>query len=784
MQKTLFFIIGILFLFLFVANADNENKDDKKTISGYIKDAETGEELIGATIYIKELKSGTTTNVYGYYALTLEPGKYNFVFSFIGYEKKELTIVLDKNITTNIELKKSMQTTEEVVVKAKRKNENIVSNEMSVVKLQSDVIKKIPALMGEVDVIKAIQLMPGVQSPGEGSSGFTVRGGSSDQNLVLLDEAAVYNASHLMGFFSVFNNDAIKSVKLYKGDIPAEYGGRLSSLLDIRMKDGNMKRLSGTGGIGTISSRFTLEGPIKKDTASFVISGRRSYADIFLPFAKEQDARDSKLYFYDLNAKGNYIINDKNRLFLSAYMGRDVFQFGSEDPFNINWGNQTFTARWNHLFSQKLFSNFTFLRSNFDYGLGQDSPSFGFEWNSKLEDYSLRADFGYYLNPNNTIRFGVQTIFHMFTPGIARGVGEETIFNEVRVPGSNALETAFFVSNEQQVTPLLALDYGIRYSIFNNIGTATVYTLNDSYEVTDTIDYNKGDFFNIYDGIEPRIGMKYVLNPVSSIKANYSHTIQYLHLASNTTIGSPLDVWIPSSPNIAPQKADQFAIGYFRNFMDDMLETSVEIYYKTMKNQVDFKDHAQLMLNPRLEAEIRTGEALAYGVELFVRKQEGKLTGWISYTYSKADRKIPEINNGDFYPASYNKLHDVSIVANYSLNERIDFSANWVYSSGLPVTLPTGRFNYNNMVAPVYSDRNSYNMPAYHRLDLAMTLQNKKNKDRRFKSEWVFSIYNAYYRKNPYMITLQSEDYDSNVKYAEMVYLFPIIPAITYNFKF
>ncbi len=774
MKKTL-----LLFFLLFFAGTIFAQ--EKHTISGYVKNSE-GEELIGATIYVKPLSSGTITNVYGFYSLTLPEGNYELEYTYLGFKPKLIEIDLKKNTSLNVTLDQQSKEIEEVTISAKRKNENVKTVEMSTVKLQTKQIKRIPALMGETDVIKAIQLLPGVQSPGEGSSGFNVRGGSVDQNLILLDEATVYNASHLMGFFSVFNNDAINDLKLYKGDIPARYGGRLSSLLDIRMKEGNRKKIHGTGGIGTISSRLTLEGPIFTEDASFVLSGRRSYADLFLLFSKDEDLRKNKLYFYDLNTKLNYRINQKNRLFLSGYFGRDVFDY--DDLFGFNWGNTTGTLRWNHLFSEQVFSNFSLIISDYDYELGETSTASGFLWTSNLIDIKLKADFNYYPNPSNTIKFGVGATYHHFNPGYARGLGDSTMYNSLQMPTSNAMEYVAYISNEQKITDNFSLNYGLRGTVFQNMGATTVYNFDGEYNTIDSTKYKKGEIFNTFFGLEPRLSLRYSLTEKASVKASYSRTKQYLHLASNSTAGSPLDVWLPASPNIEPQLANQYAIGYFRNFFDDKLEASMEVYYKKMDNQIDFKDHAEILLNPELEGEFRIGEATSYGLELMLRKQIGDLTGWISYTYSKTERLIPEINNGKAYPASYDRPHNIAMVGNYDITKKWSLAANWIYTSGAPVTFPTGRYEYQGMIVPIYSGRNEYRMEPYHRLDISINYKTKEESSKGFRSEINLSVYNVYNRKNAWMINFSQDEENPSVTIAEKIYLFPIIPSITYNFYF
>lgn len=773
----LFLIQGIVLK----AEGGDESKT-RHTISGYIKDSANGEDLIGATIYVEELKTGTTTNVYGYFALTLIPGTYNLKISYIGFEDQKKTIQLQADLTWNIEMKVANQELEEIVVTSTAINDNITNTEMSAIDLDVQTIRKIPAFMGEVDVIKAIQLLPGVQTVAEGGSGFSVRGGSIDQNLIQLDEATVYNASHLMGFFSVFNNDAIKDVKLYKGDIPASSGGRLSSLLDVRMKDGNSKKFSATGGIGTISSRLTLEGPIVKDKVTYIISGRRTYADLFLRLSSNPDFNNNVLYFYDLNAKVNWEANENNRFYASAYYGDDIFK---NPDFIMGWGNRTFSFRWNHLFSKKLFSNVTAVYSNFDYELGvPEGSAESFEWLARMKDYGVKADLNYYFNSKNTLRFGGSTIYHKFDPGTAKGLGEDAFFTEYAVQQSNAVESGLYVSNEQKIGARLSLKYGVRFSFFQNVGSATIYNYDDNSEKIDSTNYASGVFFSPYSGLEPRFGATYILNEVSSIKASYSRTRQYIHLAQNSTAGTPLDVWFPSSPNVKPQIADQFALGYFRNFKDNKIETSVEAYYKYIQNAIDFKDFAELLLNREYEGELRFGEAWAYGIELLVKYDFKKLSGWVGYTYSRTEKKINGINNNEKYLAGHDKPHDVSIVLNYEASQRISIGATWVYNTGSAVTFPTGKFEFGNKPTPLYSNRNDYRLPDYHRLDLAVTLRCKDKPNRKFYHEWNFSLYNAYGRKNPWVINFVEDPTNPNESYAEMTYLFSFIPSVTFNFKF
>ncbi len=777
-KKKIFTLIVILFAIL----VTNVTASETFTISGFITDSKDGESLPGATIYIKSLNLGTSSNNYGYYSISIPSDKYDISYSFLGYTDTTIAINLTHDTTINIEMISTSEQLREVVITEQSANANITNLQMSVNKITSKTIQAIPALMGEVDLIKALQLLPGVKPVAEGSSGLSVRGGSPDQNLILLDEAIVYNSGHLMGFFSVFNNDAVKSVELYKGDLPARYGGRLASLIDVRMKDGNIKEFHGNGGIGLISSRLMLEGPIAKNKASFMVAARRSYADIFLLLAKDENLRNNTLYFYDFNGKVNYNINKNNRVFLSGYMGKDVFKNGM---FGMNWGNSTGTIRWNHIFHDKLFSNSAFVASKFNYDLGiPEGNERAFNWGSSLTDYNLKSDFTWYFNSDNTVTFGISVLHHTFFPGTIEGIGEESFITKYSLPNNYALESAIYLGNEQKLNSLILLKYGIRISMFNNIGPATIFNYDDAGAVIDSSTYSKGDFFNTYAGFEPRLGIVFLLNETSSLKASYSKNMQYIQQAQNSTAGSPLHIWFPASPNILPQIGHQVALGYFRNFNNGVFETSVEAYYKVTNNAIDFKDHADLLLNKYMEGEMLRGIGWSYGTELMVKKTTGKLTGWASYTLSKSIREIKGINNDNPYASPYDRPNDISIVANYILNKYISFGATWVYSTGQPVTFPVGRFEYNNTIIPVYSDRNSYRMPDYHRLDLSVTFTPKNKHGKKWHNEFNISVYNAYNRHNAYMINFRSEPDNPDVTYAEMTYLFGIIPSFTYNFNF
>jgi hypothetical protein len=775
----MYYIRYVSLLLLLITTSLQLSAQSRYTLSGYLKDKKNGETLIGATVYVKETKQGIVTNPYGFYSISLPKGEYTVTITFVGYNKVEKKVSLTSNTILNEELGSENIQMEQVIVTSTRKDENVSRTQMGMAKIDPRKLSSLPVLMGESDIMKSIQLMPGVQTASEGSSGFSVRGGSTDQNLILLDEAPVYNASHLMGFFSVFNSDAIKDATLYKGDIPAANGGRLSSLLDIRMKDGNRKEYHVNGGIGIISSRLTVEGPIKKDKGSFIISARRTYADMFLKLSKDSMMRQNQLYFYDVNAKANYDINDNNRLFVSAYFGRDFAGFGKD--FSFSWGNATVTTRWNHVFSSKLFSNLTLIYSNYQYNLGNSNAKPTFKWRSNLEDVGLKYDFTLYQGANNTIKFGLASTLHFIQPGIFKVDGKKSDF---QTTDSRAIENAVYLQDEQKLGEKLTLIYGLRLSSFHNMGPGSTYTINKSFEVTDTVSHGKGSIYHSSFGLEPRFSANYRLDETSSIKAAYSRTRQYLQLASNSAAGSPLDVWFSASAYVKPQVSDQVGLGYFRNFEDNAYELSVEGFYKWMQNQIDFKDNADLLLNNQLEKELRFGKAKSYGVEIFARKNTGNLTGWISYTLSKATRKFADINQGKSYNANYDHPNNLNVVLTYKLTKRAELTSSWTYYSGTPITYPTMRFGYGNMNLPIYGDKNASRLPDYHRLDLSLTIKNKRKPGQRWESEWNFAVYNAYNRGNAYSVYFETDEKDqSKIKTYKMV-MFPIIPSVTYNFKF
>jgi outer membrane receptor for ferrienterochelin and colicin len=786
-------VVRNLFLFLFFSLFVFQVSAQKKhTISGYIKDGSTGESSVGATVYVKELLKGTTTNIYGFYSITIPEGDYTLVISYIGFENIEHQIKLDKNIRINEEIKPTVITTDEFTVTGEREDQNTNETVMSTVKLDVEKVKTLPAIFGEIDVLKTIQLLPGVQSAGEGNSGFYVRGGGPDQNLILLDGAVIYNASHLFGFFSVFNADAIKDVELIKGGMPAEYGGRLSSVLNISMNEGNMKEYKVDGGIGVISSRLTVQGPIKKDTASFIISARRTYAgDIAKLFiSKNSKFSGSNYYFYDLNAKVNYIMSEKDRLYLSGYFGRDVFVFNNaDDGFGMKtpWGNSIASLRWNHLFNDKLFLNTSLIYTNYKFEVGLEQDQFEFKLFSGITDWNAKLDFNYLPSILHNVKFGMNYTFHKFVPSNATARSGEVDFNTGDIIKNYANDVAIYLSDDWDINENLRIHGGLRYSLFQHIGPFKRYNNNEFGNPVDTIIYKTGETVKLYQGLEPRFTIRYSLNESSSIKASFAQNYQYIQLASFASVSLPTDVWVPSSDKVKPQFSTQYAVGYFKNFNDNKFETSVEVYYKTMKNQVEYKDGALPEDNAgnNVDNSFTFGEGWSYGAEFFVKKRFGKLNGWIGYTWSKTEKQFDEINNGNKFYARYDRRHDASIVLNYDISKRLTLGATWVYATGNALTLPISRYTINGQVVSEYGDRNAYRMDAFHRLDVALTLKGKETK--KFKSSWNFSIYNLYNRKNPYFIYFANEGsvFDGTLDVqAKQVSLFGIIPSITWNFSF
>ncbi|UKN03359.1 TonB-dependent receptor [Paracrocinitomix mangrovi] len=784
----------LLFALICTISAISWSQDEKYTLSGTLKDASSGEDIIGARIGVVELPgTGTITNVYGFYSLTLPKGDYHIYYKSVGFDVDTFAIKLDKDVVNNLELNPAGRTLKKVDVTAEKLDQNVKSAEMGVDKLSMTDIENIPVLFGEKDPLKTIQLLPGVKSAGEGNSGFYVRGGGADQNLVLLDGAPVYNASHLLGFFSVFNSDALKDIKLYKGAAPAEFGGRLSSVLDIHMKEGNLKKFSMSGGIGLISSKLTLEAPIVKDKGSFIVSGRRTYADLFLAFSDNPAAENSILYFYDLNAKANYRLGEKDRLFVSGYFGRD--KFGFADQFGFDWGNSTATLRWNHIYGDKLFGNMSFVFSNYNYKIKFGADDETFEVGSEIQDFNLKKDFDWFINNNNTLSFGANVIHHTFRPGEIE-TGDGIGFEVFDVQETYSIESAAYASNEHKIGKRITLVYGLRGSNFTQVGPGDIITFDKQGNVTDISNYGKWEQVRTYWGLAPRFTSSFLLDEKSSIKLGYSRTYQYLHLISNSTASSPTDIWLPSSVNIKPQISDQGSIGYFRNFLDNQLEFSTEMYYKYMQNVIDYRDGAEVTLNPAVEGELLFGIGRAYGVEFLLKKRRGKFTGWVSYTLSRTEKKFTEINSNNWFPARQDRTHDISIVGMYNINDQFTVSATWVYYTGNAVTFPSGKYEIDGHVVNYYSERNGYRMPDYHRADIGMTFYHKKYKEiedpetgeikqvpKKWLSSWNFSIYNLYARENAFSITFE-ENAETGQTEAVQLALFKIVPSISYNFKF
>ena len=768
------------------------------SISGTIKDKGSGETLFGAAVFILDSSIGTTTNEYGFYSITAPEGSYTIVVSYMGFDDVIEEIILNSDQNLNIEVTESSTQLNEIVLKTEDSEDiSLRKPQMSVSKLNVATIKQMPAVLGEVDIIKSIQLLPGVTNNGEGSSGFNVRGGSVDQNLVLLDETIIYNTSHLLGFFSIFNSDAIKDIKLYKGNIPARFGGRASSVLDVRQKDGNNKNFMMTGGIGTVSSRLAIEAPIVKDRSSFLIAGRGSYAHLFLKF--DEDLKDNSAYFYDLNLKTNFEINENNQLFLSGYFGRDVFKLN--ENFNSSYGNSSGNLRWNHVFNDKIFSNLSVYYSKYDYQL--EINAFEFDWISQIDNYNVKYALSYYINNDITLDFGINGIHYLFNPGIISPTSETSGINYLKLDQKTAIEGGIYAGVEHRISPKLSLQYGLRYSNFARLGgQAIVNYENDQPVVYNEVlgiyergtpigatDYEKGDVINSFGNLEPRLAFSYQLNESSSVKAGYSRVAQYIHLISNTTSVTPLDVWAPSGPYIEPQLSNQYAVGYFRKLRDNNYSIEIEAYYKDIENRIDYIDGSDLIGNNTIETEILNGESKAYGLEFLLRKTKGSFTGWLAYTWAKSEQRTPGgnaggpgINDGNWYYTPYDRTHDLSFTGTYRLNDKWRFSANIIYQTGRPVTYPDGQYEYEGLSIASYSDRNSNRLPAYHRIDVsAILVPGKPNK--KWKGEWVFGIYNIYDRKNAASISF-SQNRETGLNEATRTAIFGIVPSVTYNFKF
>ena len=763
---------------------------DKFTISGYIKDATSGEDLIGANVFlVSDPGTGTVTNVYGFYSITLPAGDYQVGISYLGYESTERTIRLTEDVPLNIELNPSAIFTEEVVIKAERADENVQSTQMGTTELGIEEVKTIPALLGEVDVLKTLQLLPGVQSAGEGNSGFYVRGGGPDQNLILLDEAVVYNTGHLFGFFSVFNADAIKNTTLIKGGMPARYGGRLSSVLDISMKEGNNKEWHGAGGIGLIASRFTLEGPLVKEKASVMVSGRRTYADLLArPFIKDTDFEGNGYYFYDLNTKINYRFSDKDRIYASGYFGRDVFTFVSPDgdfDARIPWGNRTGTIRWNHLFSNQLFMNVSTVFNDYQFELQSRFENFDFNLFSGVRDYNAKIDLEYFPGANHEIEFGANYTYHRFTPYSATGAAGEAEFSTDSLNRKYAHEMALYVQDEFDVGGRLRFNLGLRGTMFRQVGPFNQVNFDDRGQVTDTTFFAQGEKIKDYWGLEPRMSARFTISEASSLKAGIAFNNQFIHLVSSSTSTLPTDLWVPSSAVVEPQRGMQYSLGYFHNLFDNKLETSVEVYYKDLSNQIEYGDEFVPELGRDIEESFVFGDGRSYGAEFFVRKSTGDITGWIGYTLSWTYRYFDDLNEGERFPATYDRRHDLSAVVTWDLNDRWTLASVFVYGTGQATTVPVSTYIIEGDLVNEYGDRNGFRLRPYHRLDFSATYSPVKKRD--FDWDLNFSVYNIYNRKNPFFIyyDIEGEVLEGEVSIAaKQVSLFPVIPSVTWNFKF
>ncbi len=780
-------LILLLVIAPFFCNAQN-----RFTISGFIKDSLNGETLIGATIAVQGKTKGISSNQYGFYSITLLEGDYVLIASFIGYKSKVIALKLNGNTQLNFDMLPRSTLSQEVIVSSKKRDANVKNAQMGKFTLPIEQIKSIPALLGEVDLLKTIQLLPGIRNAGEGSAGLYVRGGGPDQNLILLDDAPVYNTGHLFGFFSIFNSDAIKNVTLIKGGMPAQYGGRLSSVVDIAMKEGNNQKFQVEGGLGLIASRLSIQGPIKKNKASFILSGRRTYIDaISKPFIKSSSQfYGSGYYFYDVNAKVNYKFSEKDRLYLSGYFGRDVFDFvnGKQSlKVNIPWGNTTGTLRWNHVFNKRLFGNTTAVYNDYNFAFKAAQNSFEIKLASGIKDVSLKQDFDLYPFTGHKIKFGGIYTYHRFTPSVVSGKQDSVVFNPNNAQIKFAHEAAVYLQDDWEINDKVKINAGLRYSWFQQIGAYKIFKTDDNGNKLDSTVFGRGQAVKTYGGLEPRLTIRYALNDETSVKASVTRNLQYIHLVSNSGTTLPTDIWVPSTYKVKPQISYLYAAGIFKNFKDNMYETSIELYYKQMQNQIEYQEGYAPTSLQDTENFFTFGKGWSYGSELFFNKTKGRLTGWVGYTLSWTWRKFDGLNSGKKYPAKYDRRNDLSVVAIYELNKKWKLSATFVYGSGNAATLPQRFYIVGGILTQEYSRINEYRLPSYHRLDLSAILTPKKNERRKWKSEWVFSVYNAYSRKNPYFIYFDQEGSALNGSLtiqAKQVSIFPIIPAITWNFKF
>lgn len=781
-----------LLVLIFIFCCQQLTAQQKYTLSGYIKDAYSGETLIGATLSVNDKSKGISSNQYGFYSITLDSGKYSFTCTHIGYLPQVITVDLSKDSALNIAMISGASLQQEVIVSARKRDNNVKTAQMGKISLPIEQIKQVPAFLGEVDLLKVVQLLPGIRNAGEGSAGIYVRGGGPDQNLIMLDDAVVYNTGHLFGFFSIFNSDAIKNVSLIKGGMPAQYGGRLSSVLDISMKEGNNREFQTEGGIGLIASRFSVQGPIKKDKASFIVSARRTYVDALAkPFIKkESQFYGSGYYFYDLNAKLNYKFSEKDRLYLSGYFGRDVFDFvnGRQSlDVNIPWGNATGTLRWNHVFNQKLFANTTAVYNDYNFKFTAAQDDFQVGLSSGIRDISLKQDFDWYPQGKHKVKFGGIYTYHRFSPSVVSGRQDSVEFNPLNAQAKFAHEAAVYLQDDWEISPKWQVNAGLRYSMFQQTGPFKIYETDVNGNRTDSTVFKRGEAVKTYGGPEPRLSIRYSINDATSIKASVTHNLQYIHLVSNAGTTLPTDLWVPSTYLVKPQKSWLYAAGLFKNFKNNMFETSLELYYKQMQNQIEYREGYTPNTIDDTENDFVFGKGWSYGSELFVNKVKGKLTGWVGYTLSWTWRKFPDLNEGKKYPAKYDRRNDLTVVGMYQLSKRWKVSATFVYGTGNAATLPQRFYIVGGVLTQEYSRINQYRLPSYHRLDLSAVLQGKRNDQRKMKTEWVFSLYNAYSRANPYFIYYDQEGspYNGTLKVqAKQVSIFPVIPAVTWNFKF
>lgn len=779
--------MGTLLLFIHVLNVAAQ---EKVTLSGYIKDSLTGETLIGATLTVNRISRTVTSNAYGFFSITLPKDTYLITASFAGYVPRETTIRLDTNLQINVNLL-SRSLLKEVVVYSRKREGNVTNAQMGKFDLSMGQLKSLPVVFGEVDPLKAIQLLPGIRNTGEGNTGLYVRGGGPDQNLILLDDAIVYNTGHLFGFFSIFNADAIKNISLIKGGMPAQYGGRLSSVLDVAMKDGNLKKFETEGGIGLIASRFSVQGPLKKDKASFIVSARRTYVDVLVkPFIpRSSDFYGSGYYFYDFNAKMNYKFSEKDRIYVSGYFGRDVFNFrNSRRSFNSNipWGNSTASLRWNHVFNKRLFANTTWVYNDYFFTFNGAQNDFSLSLNSGIRDANVKTDFDFFPSPRHRLKFGGIYTHHRFTPNIVQGSQGSTRFNPNNEGKKLANESAVYIQHEWEWSDALKMSAGLRYSRFAQVGPYTIYQKDPFGNRTDSTFFARGRNIRAYGGLEPRWTLRHAFHESTSWKVSVTRNLQYIHLVSNAASTLPTDLWVPSTYRVKPQVSWMYAAGLFRNFRDNTIETSLEVYYKSMQNQIEYREgYTQSLRDP--EEDFVFGKGWSYGSELFINKVRGRLTGWVGYTLSWTWRQFPELNDGKKYPAKFDRRHDLSVVAAYSLNDRWKFSGVFVYATGNATTLPERFYIINGVLTQEYSQLNQYRLPAYHRMDLSATLTPREKKERKFRQYWVFSVYNIYSRQNPYFIYFDQtgSPYSGTLNVeARQVSLFPVLPSVSWNFKF